>query len=106
MTELIDRETFAHLVRLAALEMDEEKSEYVRHELNNQLKAISQLQAIAINESVKPAIHGVVFEEQFEQALRADVPADFPDREAVLALFPQARDGYIVVPDIQHTTLE
>jgi len=106
MHEIIDRETFAHLVKLAALEMDEEKSEYVRRELNNQLKAISELEAIPIAEDIKPTIHGVVFSPEISQSLREDVLQPFEDRERLISQFPQSRDGYIIVPDIPHTTLE
>ena len=106
MHETIDRETFAHLVKLAALEMDEEKSEYVRRELNNQLKAISELEAIPVDPDIKPTIHGVVFSAEISQSLREDVPQPFEDRERIISQFPQSQDGYIVVPDIPHTTLE
>lgn len=106
MHETIDRETFSHLVKLAALEMDEEKSEYVRRELNNQLKAISELEAIPVDPNIKPTIHGVVFSEEISQSLREDVHQPFKGRERLISLFPQSRDGYIVVPDIPHTTLE
>lgn len=106
MTEHIDRETFARLVRLGALEMDEEKSEYVRHELNNQLRAISQLQAIEIDADIEATIQGVEFTPEICQPLREDVIDPFSGVADLIALFPQSQDGYILVPDIPHTELE
>jgi hypothetical protein len=40
MSDQITVELFDHLVRLAALELSSQEAEYLRHELNNQLKAI------------------------------------------------------------------
>ena len=40
MSDEIDISTFEHLVELAALELDGAQSEYLRRQLNNQLKAI------------------------------------------------------------------
>ncbi len=54
--DLIDADVFSHLVGLAALELDQEESEYLRRELNNQLAAIRELQAIS-DEWVPPAAH-------------------------------------------------
>jgi len=44
--EEITREIFDYLVDLAALEMDDEEAVYLRNELNNQLDAIRELEAI------------------------------------------------------------
>ena len=49
MSELISPETFAHLVDLAALELSPEEGEYIRGQLNNQLKAINELAAIPLD---------------------------------------------------------
>ena len=51
MPEEITREIFDHLVDLAALEMDEEEADYLRKELNNQLNAIHELEAIEFDPS-------------------------------------------------------
>ena len=46
MSDEIDGELFDHLANLAALELPTEESEYLRQQLNNQLKAIQELAAI------------------------------------------------------------
>ena len=43
LPEKITREMFDKLVSLAALELDEEESEYLRTELNHQLAAVKEL---------------------------------------------------------------
>jgi len=75
MSESISQQTFDHLVGLAALELDQEQAAYLLRELNHQLKAIHELEAI-------------------------------PNPGEILSQAPENRDGYIVVPDIPHTTLE
>ena len=55
MSDPITPEIFAHLVDLAALELSPEEAEYLRRQLNNQLKAIHELEAIPLDEA--PAGH-------------------------------------------------
>ena len=63
MSETITPELFAHLVDLAALELSPEEGEYIRAQLNNQLKAIHELEAIPLDEDLpidfaRRALHG------------------------------------------------
>jgi Asp-tRNA(Asn)/Glu-tRNA(Gln) amidotransferase C subunit len=58
VTEKITKEIFDHLVDLAALELDDEEAKYLRSELNNQLQAIYELEAILVDEETWCAIHG------------------------------------------------
>lgn len=106
MTEQIDPELFAHLVDLAALELDAAEAEYIRNQLNNQLKAINELEAIPLDDSTGLASHGVPYTPQISPALRPDEWLPNPAADAILGQAPQTEDRYIVVPDIPHTTLE
>jgi len=69
----ISRETFDHLVELAALELSEDESDYLLTELNN---------------------------------LRKDDWDACEDADAIIDQSPVVDDGFIIVPDIPHTTLE
>ncbi len=59
LPEKITREMFDKLVALAALELDEEESEYLRTELNHQLAAVKELSEIPIDEDIEPSLHGI-----------------------------------------------
>ncbi len=106
MTEEITLDIFQHLVDLAALELDPVEAEYLRVQLNNQLRAIAELAAIPLPGDIPPAAHGVPYTVVNSQPPRADVwqpclnPADIIDQA------PQVDEGYIVVPDIPHKALE
>lgn len=106
MTEAITREVFDHLVNLAALQLSEEQAEYLRKQLNNQLKAINELAAITIDADVPISLHGVPFEEAASAKPREDVWQPYTDAADILKQAPQIEDGYIVVPDIPHTELK
>jgi aspartyl-tRNA(Asn)/glutamyl-tRNA(Gln) amidotransferase subunit C len=106
MTEEITPDVFAHLVDLAALELDPQEAEYIRQQLNNQLKAIHELAAIPLDESLPITAHGVPYDEGNSQSPRADRWAACPNPDEILEQAPQFEDGYIIVPDIPHTALE
>jgi aspartyl/glutamyl-tRNA(Asn/Gln) amidotransferase C subunit len=102
----ISRETFDHLVELAALELGEDESDYLLTELNNQISAIHELEAIEIAEDVPPASHGVPYTPESSPALRKDDWDACEDAEAIIEQSPIVDDGFIIVPNIPHTTLE
>ena len=106
MREKIDRSTFDHLVELAALELDEKQSEYLRHELNAQMDSIAQLAAIPIPEETEISLHGVEFPVETSAQPREDewIPSDAPDE--ILKQAPQTEGRFFVVPDIPHTSLD
>jgi aspartyl/glutamyl-tRNA(Asn/Gln) amidotransferase C subunit len=106
MNELIDQETFAHLVDLAALQLDAGEAEYLRHQLNSQLNAIHELEAIPLEDDVPAARHGVTYTPAVSPEPREDTWVPYPHPEEILEQAPQTEDGYIVVPDIPHTNLE
>jgi aspartyl/glutamyl-tRNA(Asn/Gln) amidotransferase C subunit len=106
MSDSIDRETFDHLVGLAALELDQQQADYLLRELNSQLKAIRELAAIPLEDSVPASLHGIPYTSAGSSALREDIWIPEPNPAEIIAQAPETREGYIVVPDIPHTTLE
>jgi aspartyl-tRNA(Asn)/glutamyl-tRNA(Gln) amidotransferase subunit C len=106
MTDEITREIFDHMVRLAALELDEDEAEYLRRELNNQLKAIHELEAIPIKEATPLTSHGIPYTPESMPPTRTDEWSPFPDPEKILDQAPEIEDRYIIVPEIRHTELE
>ena len=106
MEEEISIEVFNHLVSLAALELDETQAQYLRHELNQQLKAIHELEAVPLDQGLKINAHGVAFTPQTSPQLRTDDWIPFEDTQDILAQLPQSEDRYVVVPDIPHEKLD
>ncbi len=106
MTEQITPEVFNHLVGLAALELTAEEGEYLRRQLNNQLKAIHELEAIPLDADVPASLHGVPFPAGISQALRPDVWQPFSRPDEILSQAPSVDERYIIVPEIPHTDLE
>ena len=106
MTDQITKELFDHLVRLAALELDAQESEYLRGQLNNQLKAIHELEAIPLSDDIKITSHGVPYTVLTTPPIRSDewLPNAAPGD--ILAQAPETDDNYIIVPDIPHTDLD
>lgn len=106
MSEPISPKLFAHLADLAALKLGAEESEYLRAELNKQLKSIEELAAIPLDENVSTTSHGVPYAPTIRPELREDhwqASGISPD---ILAQVPETDEGYIVVPDIPHEELE
>jgi aspartyl/glutamyl-tRNA(Asn/Gln) amidotransferase C subunit len=106
MTEKISAELFSHLVELAALELSAEEGEYLRGQMNKQLKAIDELAAIHIPAGTPPAAHGVPYPAGTRPPLRKDEAVLAPEAEDILTYAPQAEDRYFVVPEIPHQDLE
>lgn len=106
MTDEITPELFEHLVELAAFEFDPKEADYLRRELNNQLKAIHQLEAALLAEDVPLALHGVPYPAEKRPGLRKDIWEPCENPAEILAQAPQVEDGYIIVPDIPHTKLD
>lgn len=106
MSEQITQEIFDHLVVLAALELNPDQADYLRQQLNNQLKAIHELEAIPLDENVPISLHGVPYDEPGSAKPREDVWRKCPDVQAILDQAPQIEERYIVVPDIPHIELK
>jgi aspartyl-tRNA(Asn)/glutamyl-tRNA(Gln) amidotransferase subunit C len=106
MPNIITPDLFEHLVQLAALELDPGEADYLRKELNNQLKAIHELEAIPLEKNTPLASHGVPYTPQISPAMRTDEWIPYDDPDGILEEAPETEDGYILVPDIPHTDLE
>jgi len=106
MNDEITPELFRHLVELAALELSDDEADYLRRQLNNQLKAIHELGTIPLDPSTPVASHGVSYTPAISPAMRADEPHPFPDPAKLTAVAPETEDGYIVVPAIPHQDLK
>jgi aspartyl-tRNA(Asn)/glutamyl-tRNA(Gln) amidotransferase subunit C len=106
MSDAITPEIFNHLVLLAALELDPQEAEYLRRELNNQLKAIHELEAIPLNPDTLVTSHGVPYTADITPPVRSDEWIPYPEADKILQQAPQTDQDYIVVPDIPHTELE
>jgi len=105
MTEKISPELFKHLVHLAALELRPGEADYLRDQLNKQLKAIEELEAIPVDPKTPLAAHGVPYTAENRQKFRGDVWLATPNPEAILAQAPETEDGYIIVPETPHTEI-
>jgi len=106
MTDEITPELFNHLVELAALELAPSEAEYLRRELNNQLKAIHELEAIPLDPNTPVASHGVPYTADTSPAIREDVNIPYPNPAKLLNAAPETDDGYIIVPEIPHEKLK
>jgi aspartyl-tRNA(Asn)/glutamyl-tRNA(Gln) amidotransferase subunit C len=101
----ITPEIFAHLVRLAELELAPEEAEYLRRQLNGQLRAIHEMAAIEVDPATPITSHGVPYPPEARPALREDAVLASGAADAILAQAPETESRYIVVPDIPHTDL-
>jgi aspartyl-tRNA(Asn)/glutamyl-tRNA(Gln) amidotransferase subunit C len=106
MPDEITPEIFEHLVELAALELLPDESEYLRRQLNNQLKAIHELEAIPLDNSTPVASHGVAYTSDTSPRVRRDEWHAFPDPGKLLDQAPETDEGYIIVPEIPHQDME
>jgi aspartyl/glutamyl-tRNA(Asn/Gln) amidotransferase C subunit len=106
VAEEITRELFDHLADLAALGLDEDEAEYLRNELNNQLQAIYELEAIEVGGDVEITSHGVPYTDAIRPGLRNDVIDPCKEADDILDQAAEVQDRYIVVPDIPAEELE
>ncbi len=104
--QAITVDIFKHLVNLAALELPAEEGEYLRKELNEQLRAIRELEAIEVSEEISITSHGVPYSAAIAPSLREDIIEVCPEADDILAQAPEVEERYIVVPDIPSEALE
>lgn len=104
-SEPITPELFEYLAELAAIELSPDEAEYLRRELNQQLKAVEELERIDIPDDIPPAARGVPYPAENRAALRADHPVASDLAAALLAGGPDSEDGYFIVPEIPHQDL-
>ncbi len=106
MAEEITIEIFNHLVQLAALELSKEEGEYLRKQLNNQLKAIHELESIPLDPKTPIAAHGLLYTPEITPPIRSDEWVPYPAPDDILTQAPETDESYFVVPEIPHTELE
>ena len=106
MTDEITPELFNHLVELAALELSVDEGEYLRKQLNNQLKAIHELESIPLDPATPVASHGVPYTAETTPAIREDIVFPYLETARLLQGSPEIDGNYIVVPEIPHQTLK
>lgn len=102
----ISVEVFEHLVALAALALDADEGEYLRSQLNGQLRAIRALDAIEVPDDLPITSHGVPYSEPNRPEIREDRANNPGLADKILAQAPEVEDRYLVVPDIPQEALE
>ncbi|HAY85051.1 MAG TPA: hypothetical protein DCY42_09050 [Chloroflexi bacterium] len=105
MSEEITRELFDKIVELAALELEEEEAEYIRRQLNDQLTAIKELEAVPLAKDTPPGAHGVRYTSTVSAPARNDEHAPFAKPEEILGVAPEEEERYFITPDIPHEDL-
>jgi len=106
MSDSISPEIFDHLVQLAALELDPAEAEYLRRQLNNQLKAINELEGIPLDETLPVTTHGVPYPPEITPPIRQDEWVACQNPDEILNQAPRVEDRYVIVPEIPHTELD
>ena len=106
MDEIIDKETFDHLVDLAAFELGSEEADYLRNEMNKQIKIIQEMAAVPIDETILLTTHGITYTPKISPAIRTDNWQPSEKAEGILQQVPESRDRFIIVPESHHTELE
>lgn len=101
----ITPEIFAHLVRLAELDLEAQEAEYLRQQLNGQLRAIQELAEIEVDPGAAITSHGVPYPPEARPNLREDVVVPCENPDEILGQAPETSAGYLVVPDIPQTDL-
>ncbi len=102
MSEEITRDVFDKIVELAALELEEEEAEYIRRQLNDQLTAIAELEAVPLDEDTPPAAHGVPYGPEISAPARRDAHDPFKNPGEILEVAPEEEERYFITPDIPH----
>jgi len=106
LSQAITLDIFNHLVDLAAFELSSEEGEYLREELNEQLRAIHELEAIEVSDEIPITSHGVPYSAAIMPPLREDIIEICPEADDIIDQAPEVEERYIVVPDIPSEALE
>jgi len=106
MSDEITPELFGHLVELAALELNPEESEYLRKEMNHQLRSIHELASIPIDPDLPVASHGIPYSSAISAGIRPDEWQASSVADKLIAQAPESEEGYVVVPEIPHEDLD
>lgn len=102
----ITPEVFDHLVDLAALELEPGEADYLRAQLNGQLRAIRALDAVSVDPHLPITSHGVPYSADLRADIREDVIGASDLADAILDQAPEVENRYFVVPDIPQEDLD
>ena len=91
----VTEEDVRRVADLARLQLSDEEKALLTEELNRILSYMEKLDELDTRD-VEPTSHVVPLSNPF----RRDEAEAFPDRDAILALGPDVRDGYFRVPRI------
>ena len=105
MTKPVDRKLFDELAKTGALKISPEEAEPLLNELNEQLSVIHQLEAIPLEDAIRPVIHGNPYPPEIRCELREDEWKPFPSPAEIIAQAPVSREGCVVSPDVVHLRL-
>jgi aspartyl-tRNA(Asn)/glutamyl-tRNA(Gln) amidotransferase subunit C len=83
----------AHVAKLARLDLGDDELETLRSQLAAILEHAARVQSLD-TEGVQPSNHPL----GFVNAFRDDVVTGSLDRDEVLAMAPESRDGYFAAP--------
>ncbi len=102
MDEIIDKKTFAELAAAGGIELTAGEAEDLRCEMNRQMNVIRQLEAIPLDDEIRPVVQGNPYPADIRCALREDIPCPFDRSAEIIAQAPLSRDGFIISPDVPH----
>jgi len=92
---MISKKEVQHIAALARIGLDEKEIEKYAKDLSSILGWIEQLKEAGI-EGVEPAAHIT----GMENVVREDETREFPDKNAIVKLFPEEKNGFDKVRSI------
>ena len=66
---------------------------------------LRELETLPLSEGSGTPVHGNPYPPEIQCGLREDIPAAFPDPDAILSQVPRTRGRYVVSPDVRHEKL-
>ena len=102
---MIDIALFDELAKTGELKLTPEERSSLRMELNEVFSVIRQLEAIPLDETIRPVIHGNPYPAEIRCPLREDERMPFENFPEIIMQAPLTRDGCIISPDIVHEKL-
>lgn len=91
----MDRSELTTTAELAHLELDDEELESLTAAVSRVLEYFSLMQSVDVSE-LEPTTHVLLDKNR----LRADVPDDEVDRDALLDNAPEVEDRFILIPNV------
>lgn len=99
---IINQSVFDELIMTAAIELTPCEREYLRSELDKKMAVIRQLDAIPLDRSTSPVIHGNPYPAEIRCGLREDVWVPFENSAELIQQAPSSTENYIISPDVPH----